>query len=948
MRPNAAEKRETLDAAALPPEFNTELNHRTCVTTAGEDTVTLLRLLFVPALVVTPAALAAHFMGTNYTLFTGVPLGLAMGLLVFALIRFAFTNRLPEAVAWAALLLACGLLAGLMGPFQEQGSAYLVLFTAALAFAWGLSHFVAKQAAYWMAAHPLVPGETMHAWQQRFPPWQIKYQDPELPESANLLIGLYALAVAWVFAFCGQRIFLHTSLAIWSGPLALLVFVASLIIVCPLFAAQLCPRPAGALATLWRAYEALRTFACYNRHGIPAAGVFRFPTKRLRSTWSRDVVLFAAMLLFVVAIVSISMSAKQPPGSQLAGPPPSEPEPQVDLDPLVWDLINSREGPERDELLAQARAEQLAPWRAEQAAQQQAYANQVHARRYARVAQVLITAVVAVLAAPILLLLVVWVSTGQLLALYYDMLEAPGAPEHSSLTAWDVAVARITHSDEAREREHLLLGYQTLHDYPVLLHRHLLDNHAHITGDTGARKTALAIAPMAAQLISAVNKNLESSVVILDLKGEDWLFHTIHDEARHAGRKFRWFTTFPNKSSYVFNPFLQSHWSQLSPEQCSQVILQALSLDYGLGYGRGFFSAMNETVLLALLREYEIKSFRDLYRELEDSTAHTAAGGRSNDWRDARHLTALVNRLAAAHALNLTEADLEAKPEAWREAIDMPSLFDEPQVVYFHLPSPVEPIGAPSIAKLALYSLFTAAAQRTGKPKRVYVFIDEFQQVISDSIRLILEQARSKGLSLILSHQTAGQLDRNGSDLTETVDACTAFKQVLKASDTRAAKRLVDGSGEAIYETRSVTFVPSASGDITDARVEKFEIGERVGARLEPNTIIEVSADPMASMVRFTEGSAYTQFSGYWTTISSEYHQSDDEFQARERRDWPAESGETVPVLAEQVSLSTAAAKQRAKRRTVTVGEGDADGDDAPDVVRFDDWEEKLRRQPPG
>jgi hypothetical protein len=51
------------------------------------------------------------------------------------------------------------------------------------------------------------------------------------------------------------------------------------------------------------------------------------------------------------------------------------------------------------------------------------------------------------------------------------------------------------------------------------------------------------------------------------------------------------------KTTFGFNPFLQSHNAQLSVEQLTQQLLQGLSLDYGIRYGAGYFTAMNEIVL---------------------------------------------------------------------------------------------------------------------------------------------------------------------------------------------------------------------------------------------------------------------------------------------------------------------------------------------------------------
>ena len=42
----------------------------------------------------------------------------------------------------------------------------------------------------------------------------------------------------------------------------------------------------------------------------------------------------------------------------------------------------------------------------------------------------------------------------------------------------------------------------------------------------------------------------------------------------------------------------------MTPNQQTQLVLEGLSLDYGDAYGRGFFSAMSETVLLNLLERF--------------------------------------------------------------------------------------------------------------------------------------------------------------------------------------------------------------------------------------------------------------------------------------------------------------------------------------------------------
>jgi len=949
MRPNVAQVQETLDAAALPREPNTELNHRTCVTSLGQDALTVIRLLFVPTLMAMPIVAVASILSPFGYLISSSVLGVAGFLVVIAFIQFAFSGQTPSVVSWIILLTTCALVSVVMGQFKNVGLAYLVLFSVALACAYVLSYFMAKQAAFWMTVHPLVKRDATLRWQDAWPPLDLRRVDPALPESAGFSFGAMILFAAWIAGFAVQRFALHTSFAPAAGMLSIFGFLVTVPIVwlAVNFSGECAP------ISIWSAlrntYRGLRIFCCYNRHETPAVGVFRFPTKYLRVVAVRDSVLFVVLVPFVMAIIGMGVEF-----DTRTTPDPivhSTPEPEIVFDANEQAWLASQPRSDQAFQLERLRQDKLAPWRAQQAQLTNDAKQQAQSQLVTKIGLCLLLLAMAVLVPPLLLFMTLFATSGRLLTRYYESLEAPGAPEQSNEHPWKVAVDRMTHSLDADERDHLLLGTSALHDYPVLLHRHLLKNHAHITGDTGAHKTSYAIAPLAAQLISADSrfKDLDCSVVILDLKGEEWLFHSMRDAARDAGRKFRWFTIVPDDASHVFNPFTQSHWAQLSPEQCAQVILQALSLDYGIGYGRGFFSAMNETVLLRILREYEINSFQDLYRQLEDAAPLKAAGGQASDWRDARHLTALVNRLSAAHALNLTDKDLAEKPKAWQSAIDMPELFDEPQVLYFNLPSPLEPVGAPAIAKLALYSLFTAASQRIGKRKQVYVFIDEFQQVISDSIKLILEQARSKGISLILSHQTTGQLDRNGSDLTETVESCTAFKQVLKVSDTKAAKQLAEGSGEASYHMVNMGYRVPLNGKLQDAQAETADVVEAIGPRLQRNTIIEVSADSSTSFVRFTEGSGYTQFSGYWTIVESQYHQTTDEFEVRSRLPWPSEDNETVQVLAEQISRTVAASQAGPRRRNSNAtGDGSDTSPDEPAVISFEAaWNEKLRAHDP-
>ena len=218
--------------------------------------------------------------------------------------------------------------------------------------------------------------------------------------------------------------------------------------------------------------------------------------------------------------------------------------------------------------------------------------------------------------------------------------------------------------------------------------------------------------------------------------------------------------------------------------------------------------------------------------------------------------------------------------------------------------------------------------------------IDEFQQIVSENVRLVLEQARSSKLSFIIAHQALGQLDRKGVDVRDTVSACTAFKQIFRASDPDTLRFVEAMSGEARFETLSwqqevdentdtesdAAFSPQA------ALQQTVVVNETIGSRLEKNTIMEISATPNTSLFSVTEGSAYTQFSAYMTPIISDYHISMKEYDERNKAPWPAPNQETVIVE-----------RPPTRRPSAVPPAGPTPNDSATPSSRLDDWETRLR-----
>ena len=503
----------------------------------------------------------------------------------------------------------------------------------------------------------------------------------------------------------------------------------------------------------------------------------------------------------------------------------------------------------------------------------------------------------AALAAPVLLATILWFLAGSLLLRFDTELHANMAPDPedpNAPTEWDNYIDRIINSADELEQEHLLCGTTLQGDYPVLLHRDIHDQHVHIVGDTGASKTSLGIAPQATQLIARA----DSTVVIVDLKGDRALFETCRREAARTRRmRFRWLANEVGATTFAFNPFIQSHNRHLSTDQLVQQHLQGLSLDYGLKYGAGYFTAMNEIVLGTVLKNCGARSFRELDHYLRDQDWYESIGYKK-DWIEARHLGALVTRLSASPLLNVTPDMFANQPAVHEQALDVAELFEEPQVVYLSLRSSVEATNAPTIARLFLWAMFSAACHRKRSDVRVYFFLDEFQQVISDGIRLIFEQFRDMGGTIIAAHQTAGQLRRQGIDIRETVESCTAVKQVFRASDLVSQDQLEKLAGT---RTEAVAgwmqrYEPG-TGDLIErylpihAREREVRVREEQRPRLSRRELQTISSERQSSLVRFTLGSGYTQFAGATVPIASLFPVSFDEYQRRKAKPWPEVPG---------------------------------------------------------
>ncbi|MCA9074708.1 MAG: type IV secretory system conjugative DNA transfer family protein [Planctomycetaceae bacterium] len=469
------------------------------------------------------------------------------------------------------------------------------------------------------------------------------------------------------------------------------------------------------------------------------------------------------------------------------------------------------------------------------------------------------------------------------------------------------------------ERGHLFLGVEPQADYPVLLDKRILSEHAYIVGESGSGKTSLGLMPLLIQLLrsdspgpgtepppppaqigkvrvklkckkcgSALNAwgpegpmtftcpkcqsevlvQLKSRtvpqqeppppIVILDLKGDPALFQTMRAEAevRQPG-SFRWFTPEPGKSSHYFNPFDDFTSDQRSIVQVCELFLESLGLSHGEGYGRSYFTRQSRLALLdALKSDPPPRSFEELNQIVAEMMRL-----RPNDYANIGELLSTLRVLGEYPQLSMFQP-----LEDPSQAIHMPSVLEQRQVVYFWLPAALESVSVREIGKLALYSLLSAAIarQREGKPVRQsYLVIDEFQRIAGENFKIILEQARSFGIGLILANQSLADLRVPSGDLRPTVLTNTRAKMYFSISDPFEMRNLQSTSGEELVEIQSWS-----EGEQSGLTIQ----GQNsLKPRLTVNDILSVSDHPLDYFFQVSRGSGYTQFGGLPIRVRTNY-----------------------------------------------------------------------------
>lgn len=119
------------------------------------------------------------------------------------------------------------------------------------------------------------------------------------------------------------------------------------------------------------------------------------------------------------------------------------------------------------------------------------------------------------------------------------------------------------------------------------------------------------------------------------------------------------------------------------------------------------------------------------------------------------------------------------------------------------------------------------------------------------------------GIGLILANQTNADLRITDTNLKDTVQSNTRFKQYFAMGNPEEREELSKNSGETRY----------------------WNLG--LGPRLMLNDLIEITDERQGSIVLISRGQGLTQYGGLAFPLRSFYHITEDEYKLRNTASWP-------------------------------------------------------------
>jgi hypothetical protein len=281
---------------------------------------------------------------------------------------------------------------------------------------------------------------------------------------------------------------------------------------------------------------------------------------------------------------------------------------------------------------------------------------------------------------------------------------------------------------------------------------------------SGSGKSSLTIISLICQLLGF-------PIFVIDLGGDQNLYHNIKRAAEAIGLTFRYLTLDTKLASFNFPPFQTLTGLKLQTPEVSQRLLRAFNLDFGAAiYGATYYASRSLDAMLSIAKHVFAANPN---AELTDVDRHLNRPENKQALRDAESI-----RMNVRFCLQYPQLSAASDPE---QNILIERAIEQSEVTYFFCPSLDDPIVSPLVGGMALATIIHIASERAkaGKPRvPIYVVVDEFSEIVGRSLGALLAQGRKYGLRFILANQSTSQLEpQGGFKLSDTVFEGTTFKQ---------------------------------------------------------------------------------------------------------------------------------------------------------------------------
>ena len=478
---------------------------------------------------------------------------------------------------------------------------------------------------------------------------------------------------------------------------------------------------------------------------------------------------------------------------------------------------------------------------------------------------------------------------------------------------WQPLLEHYRRSSIKEEAESLFMGQVEKDDAPLLVPLSTARRHIWAVGGTGSGKTTFLTS-----LVEQFGYRGDTSIIVGDLKADSyellsslqWVREKLGERAEKRRVELQrrtpgeleqqaaptrkmplWhLTNRPGCASHVFSLFHQPEWKVLSATQRTDVLMAAMALSYSRSFGESWYSDACYHLLYFVVSKYpEIRSFKELAQRIALEIRHAKHHELSSSVKhDGEHVRLVLERLASADSFH---QDDRLPPSVIENSVQLGRVFREPCLMYCAFSSLVAPTSSPELLRVLVSALLTIGTMVRDRHTKVLLVLDEWQRMVAGNIELLLQQARSLDVTVVLANQTVADLKQGSIDLTSTVEGNTSIQAWFKDFDQVGMQQIQTFGGLTVE-----TFQDYSRTESLNAVTETTSLRQSLVNRMAVNEIAAASSRQSNFIARIADNAGYAHYDGIPFIARYAYHLTEAEYQQRLERPWPGKSEDKIEV----------------------------------------------------